>query len=231
MTNTATANTTWSPSFSASSLSSEVPVLPNGIYAGKLVNVSIVGKENKQYFTIRKAQVWNKEDKKFEDVIENGVQKYILSGMILMQVALTSKRAAKTLGRDEPQFVKMLNVTFNDNFNPDDSKNQQVKKFLEVLGLENEPFEQYVSFEFNPEIEVPEELAEVENAIGMLNALEYYRQLFNIICNSCKDQNVKVSIEKKTAADGQVSNEIGGGRTAPGVLKYEAGCEEDLPQE
>jgi len=225
-------STGWSPSFSASSISSEVPVLSNGIYAGKLTNVSIVGKENKQYFAIRKAQQWDRDLKAWVDVIENGEQKYILAGMILVQVVLTSKKAIKVLGRDEPNFIRMLNISFDGNFQPDVSKNQQFKNFLTVLGLENEPFETYVNFEFDPEIAVPSELESVPNVVTMLNALNYYKELFSIICNTAKDNFVKVSIERSTKQDESIENIISGGRTAAcGFLKYEEGCENDYLEE
>jgi len=218
----------WTPSFSASSLSSEVPVLPEGIYAGNLVNVSIIGKENKQYFSIQKARSWNKDTGSMEDVLENGEPKYVLSGMILTQVKLTSKKAAKILGRDEPSFVKMINVHFTDDLQPDTGRNQQLKTLLDTLGLGAEPFESYVSFEYDPDIEVPSELSHLANAVDMLNALNYYKELFNVICNSCKDQNVKVAISKVTKADKTTENQIGGGRTSCGFLTYEEGCENDI---
>lgn len=218
----------WKPAFSSSALQTEVPVLANGIYAGKLVNVSIVGKENKQYFAIRKAQQWDKDARAMVDVIENGEPKYILSGMILVQAALTSKKAQKELGRDEPQFLRMLNISFTDDFNLDKGKNQQFANFLGVLGLEKEPFEDYVSFDFDENIDIPEELSQVPNVVEMLNSLIYHKELFNIICNAAKDKLVKVSIEKVTKQDKSVVNEISGGRGAAcGFLKYEAGCEDD----
>lgn len=218
----------WTPSFSASSLSTETPVLPNGIYAGKLVNVAITGKENKQYFSIRKAQQWDKDAKAMVDVIENGEPKYQISGMVLVQAALISKKAQKLLARDEPQFLKMYNINFTDSFQPDTERNQQFANFLVTLGLDKEPFEDYVTFDYDADIEVPEEIAHVPNVIDMLNALNYYKELFTIICNAAKDQNVKVSIEKITKQDKSVVNEISGGRGgACGFLKYETGCEDD----
>lgn len=218
----------FTPNFSTSSISAVVPVLPEGVYAGNLANVSIVGKENKQYFNIQKAQSWNKDIGKMEDVLENGLPKYILSGMILMQVKLTSKKAQNILGRDEPSFIKMLNVRFTDNLELDKDKNQQFRTLIDAVGLSSEPFESYVTFEYDPDVEVPTELKDVPNIVDMLNALNYYKDLFNVICNACKDQNVKVAITKVTKADTTTENQIGGGRTSAGVLTYVEGCEDDV---
>ena len=232
--NTQAAAQGWTPAFSASSLSSEVPTLPTGVYAGRLTNVTITGKENKQYFQIRKSQAWNKAAKVFEDVIVDGVLQYEITGMIMIQGILTSKKAQKVLGRDEPGFFKMLNISFDQNMNPDEQRNQQLANFLSVLGLDKEPFETYVNFEFDPEIEVPSEYAEVPNIVNMLNALNYYKELFNIICNSCKDQNVRVHIERVTdKVSGEVTNEVAGGRfsTSCGFLSYEEGSENDVVEE
>jgi hypothetical protein len=230
----AAASQGWTPSFSASSLSSEVPTLATGVYAGRLTNVSITGKENKQYFQIRKSQQWNKVAKVFEDVVIDGEVQYEITGMIMIQGILTSKKAQQVLGRDEPGFFRMINISFTKDMQADESRNQQLANFLSVLGLDKEPFETYVNFEFDSEITVPSELAEIPNIVNMLNALNYYKELFNIICNSCKDQNVRVHIERVTdKVSGEVTNEVAGGRfsTSCGFLSYEEGSENDVIEE
>ena len=230
--------TTWTPSFDASSLSADVPVLPKGVYAGHIKSAQITGKDNKQFFAIRKKTVWNKEDKQMEPVLDdNGNQAYEINARIMLQVALTSKRAAEILGRDEPVFLRWISINFDDKYQIDKNNNQVYRTLTDVIGITNEDFGSMVAFEFDPEVEVPEELAHVEDAVIMLNALEYWRQYFNFVCNAIKDQDVRVLIEQETASSGAKENFIHGEDKANrytkvcGLLKYEAGCENDLVEE
>ena len=219
---------TWSPTFSASSLSTEVPTLPAGAYAARIANASITGKEGKQYFGIQKARVWNRETKSFDDVLnEDGSQKYEINARILVQAVLTSKKAIDILGRDEPSFLRWIDIRFDDKFNLDGNKNMQFAKLMDVVGLDYKDFFQYVDAS-SLNTDVPDEIAHQANASEMVQALDFWRNYFTQVCMAIKDQNVKAVIERKTKTDGSVENVITENRTICGFIKYEDGCENDL---
>lgn len=218
----------WTPSFSAASLSTEIPTLDKGMYAARIANASIQGKEGKSYFNIQKARNWNRNEKVFEDVLnEDGTQKYELNCRILIQAVLTSKAAIERLGRDEPSFLRWIDIRFTDDFQLDTARNLQFAKLMETVKLDAKEFLQYVDAS-NLSKDVPEEIAHQANAEDMVQALEYWKQYFNLVCQALVGQNVKAVIEKRMKPDGTAENIIIESRNVCGFMPYVDGCEDDL---
>ena len=209
------------------SLSTARPLLDNGFYAGTIVNASVEGKEGKQYFKIVEEKVWNKDTGTREPTGD-----YILSGMIVFGVVLTSKKAIKLLQQDEPRFFGNIFLRFDkETYALQD--NIPLGQLLNTVGLGTTNFGEMVDFEYDDDIEVPEELETIPDIVGKLNALEFNKQLCELICQAINNQPVKAKIIKQVSQDNPDTQENvldRGSRYAPfcGVLPYEDGCEEDL---
>lgn len=213
--------------FDTSSLSTAKPLLDNGFYAGVLDGACIEGKENKQYFKIRKELIWDKNIKGQRNETGN----YELSGLMMYRVILTSKKAIKLLQQDEP-FIFGGQIFFNfdkDSYNLLD--NIQLGQLLTALDLQDHDFQSEVDFEFDEDIEVPEELQGAEDIVTKLNGLEYAKQLISVICRTINGMPVKANVVQRPNnqnADLQ-ENVLNMSKGAfCGVLSYEEGLEEDL---
>lgn len=213
------------------SLSTAKPLLDNGFYAGTIVGASIEGKEGKQFFTIREERKWDKDAK---EMVLTG--DYELNGMLMYSVSLTSKKAIKTLQQDEPRiFGGMIFFRFDkETYCLED--NVQLGQLLSALDLKDTNFDEMVDFDFDDDIEVPEELARVPDIVTKLNALEYAKGLMTVICQTINNMPVKAKVIKQANRDNSEVQENVldmGSRNAPfcGVLPYEEGSEDDLDEE
>lgn len=216
--------------FDTTTIATVKPLLEEGVYTGTMVGASVVGKENKQHINIVKETTWNAATKKFEETGE-----WVIEGNIYFGVALDDIRAIQQLQQDEPRvyggrirlnFFKLL----------DEQGNVSDKAYFlnadhiygswqHALGLDEINFCESVDFEFNDDIEVPEDLVEVPDVVAMLNALEYHRQMFNIVCESANSTPVRVCVAKQANyKTNEPENTIDCGRysTKAGILKIEA---------
>jgi len=212
------------------SLSTTKPLLDNDFYAGVISSATVEGKEGKQYFTVREEKVWNRETKEMELTGD-----YELNGMMVYGVTLTSKKAIKLLQQDEPRFFGTIFFRFDkETYQLED--NLQLGQLLEALDLKDTNFNEMVDFDFDDDIYVPDELASVPDIVTKLNALEYAKQLIGVICQTINNQPVKVKIAKQASRQNSevMENVIDQGSFSNpfcGLLKYEAGCENDLEEE
>lgn len=178
--------------FNTSTLATAKPLLEEGYYTGTMVGASVVGKENKQHINIVKETEWNKNSKEF---VETG--EWIIEGNIYFGVALDDAKAIEQLQQEEP---RVYGGRIRLNFHKEEFKllnNYVLGAWLEALGLHEINFEESVDFDYNYDIEVPEELAQVPNILDMLNSLEYQRNMFGIICESANNTPVRVSVLKQ----------------------------------
>ena len=178
--------------YNTTNLATAPLLLEEGIYAGTLTNASVVGKENKQHINVIKETKWDKDEKKF---VETG--EYIIEGNIYFGVTLTDPRAIEVLQRDEPKvFGGRIRLAF-DKEDLTLLNNPVLGAWLEALGLHDVDFSEDVDFEYNDDIEVPEELAQVPNIIDMLNSLEFQRSMFNTICMTANNTPIRVHVNKQ----------------------------------
>jgi len=215
------------------SLATAAPILPAGIYAGQLTNTSITmgsGENLKHLIEVRKEKKWNKE---LGESIET--ENYIIGGALTYGALLTSKKAIQLLQRDEPRiFGGQIFLNFNKEtcqLEP----NHILGAFLEATGLKEYNFSEMADaeWEYDENIEVPEELQAVPNIIDMLNAVNYYRIFFKLIAEAANGQPVRVSVitqpnyKDKTIQENAISR---GTMSAPGcgLLVYKEDCENDL---
>ena len=216
--------------FDTSSLSTAKPLLPNGFYAGVMDNATIEGKEGKQYFKIRKEMEWDKDIKGKR----NETGEYELAGMMMYRVILTSKQAIKTLQQDEP-FIFGGQIFFNfDKKSYNMLDNVQLGQLLEALDLKDHDFQAEVDFDFDDDIEVPEEFAGVEDIVTKLNGLQYAKELISVICRTINGMSVKAHvIQQANNQDPDIQeNALSMARGAScGILSYEEGAEEDLEED
>lgn len=178
--------------YNTTNLATAPLLLEEGIYNGILTNASVVGKENKQHINIVKESKWDKDAKAF---LETG--DYIIEGNIYFGVTLTDPRAIEALQRDEPKvFGGRIRLAF-DKEDLTLLNNPVLGAWLEALGLHDVDFSEDVDFEYNDDIEVPEELAQVPNIIDMLNSLEFQRSMFNTICMTANNTPIRVHVNKQ----------------------------------
>jgi hypothetical protein len=210
-----------------SSLSTEAPVIDNNFYAAQLTGASIENKDHKSFFKVQEEKKWNKTDKVMELTGD-----WVVSGMLMFSVILTSKLAIKRLQRDEPRifgspiFIRFDKKTYQMLDNP------VLGQILEVFDLGGTDFDELVDFEEDDNIAVPPELADVEDIVKKLNAVEYYKALFTLICQSISDLPCRVKIIKRPMRDNPNTQEnvIDLSNTFCGLLSYTDGCEEDLEE-
>lgn len=224
--NTEIDTTSWTPDFSVESLSTEIPVLPTGIYAGEITSATIQGKE-KPFFTVQTKQKWNRSEKKMEDDLKDGEKQYVLRGAIGLSLNTLSKRALKILKVDSRGFYLLVNVNFDEKLQIDKQRNTQLRNLLDVLEISGEPTSYAPPFEYNEYIDVPDELADVPNIKMMLNVLDYWKSVFDVICRLMEGKKVGMNIEKQTK-DKITSNVIANAGSSCGLLRYKEGSENDV---
>lgn len=220
--------------FNTSSLATAPLLLEAGIYAGTLVNAAVTmgsGNTLKQTIDIRKEKVW---DGGTQQMVET--DRHIVTGWLSFGVLLTSKKAIKTLQKDEPRvYGGMINLSFDkETYMMQD--NHVLGSWLQALELHDINFDEGLGWEYDENIEVPEELSGVANIVEMLNALAYYRLLFTTICNTANNTPVAVKVVKAPNYQNPeiLENVIDRGtRKVPfcGILGYTSGLEEDLDDE
>jgi len=212
------------------SLSTEKPTLENGLYAGVIRNATTsIGQDN----TI--AVVKEKERNKVTKAMEE-TGRYIISGRFQYGATLTSKKASKTLQRDEPVvFGGQIYLNFDkEKYTLADS--HVLGAFLTALGLHEVNFAESVDWEYDDNIEVPAELQSVPNIETMLNSVNYHRALFDVIANTVNLQPALVKVVKQPnyKTPEVLENVIDRGTfSAPfcGILPYVEGFENDLDEE
>jgi hypothetical protein len=105
---------------------------------------------------------------------------------------------------------------------------------LSALGLNEIDFSEGVDFEYDENIDVPEEFALVPNIVDMLNSLAYQRAMFSTIVEAANHVAVKVVVKKEADYRDPTTliNSINTGNfnSSCGILAYEDGCEEDIAE-
>ena len=228
-----------------SSLATSIPLVNKGVYSGIITGAASSGKEDKQYFNIVKDRSWDK-DIFNEEIGKNGswvdnlgednLPLYKLEGTIYYSAILTSKKAIQTLQQDEPRvFGGQIRLNFSKEtlaLDAESNENIPYRNLLGVAGLEEVDFESQVDFDYDEEIEVPEELAHLPNIIDMLNSLVYQRSYFALVTEALNGVEVNVSIlrQPKYNDKTQEENIIDTGRfnSFCGVTAYTEGDEQDL---
>lgn len=215
-------------SFDTASLSTVAPLLDTGFYAGVIDSPAITGKGGKEFFKIQEEKVWNKNNKEMELT-----GKHQLTGLLMYRAILTSKRAIKELQRDEPMvFGSPIFLRFD----ADTDKmldSSTLGNLLKVFDLKETNFDELIDWEYDEDIEVPTEFESVENIIQKLNALEYYKSFFTVICQSLEGLPCKVNVIKKPTRDNPSiqENSINITASSCGFIPYEEGSEEDLTED
>jgi hypothetical protein len=228
-----------------SSLATSIPLLDKGVYAGVITGAAASGKEDKQYFKVVKDRTWdknvvNEETGKAGSWIDNldkaGLPLYKIEGAIYFGATLTSKKAITTLQQDEPRvFGGQIKLVFsNETLALDDKSKENVPyaNLLQVAGLSDVDFEEQVDFDYDEEIEVPEEMAHVDGIVDMLNSVVYQRSFFTLVTEALNGVYVNVSVlrQPKYNDKTQEENIIDTGRfnSFCGVTAYTEGDEQDL---
>lgn len=223
--------------YNTTALATVKPMLEPAVYAGVMTGAAVVGKENKQYINLVKEtkwdkDAWNEAKGKNGMFVETG--EWVIEGSIFYGVTLTSKKAIQTLQQDEPRvFGGRIVLKFNsESLSLDAENNIPYANFLIALGLDEIDFSESVDFEYNENIEVPEELAGVDRIVDKLNSINYQRAIFDLVCQSANNQPCKVKVLKQASYRDktQMENTIDTGsyNSFCGILKYEDGSENDV---
>jgi len=213
-----------------SSLSTEKPVLDNGVYAGVIRNAgTLIGQDNT--IEVVKERKWDKNSRTWE---ETGAS--VVEGSFRYGATLLSEKAKQVLQRDKPIiFGGQIDLRFDENYKLLD--NHLLGAFLEALGLKDSwgDFQEAAlgGWEYDENIEVPEELQAVPNIIDMLNSVTYHRGLFEIVANAVNEQKVLVKVVKQPnyRTPEVLENTIDRGTSNArfcGILPYVDGSEDDL---
>jgi len=219
--------------FDTSSISTVVPLLPTGFYAGEITGATIEGKGGKEFVKVQAEKKWNAADKEMQLTGD-----FEVAGMFMYSAILSSKKAIHILQRDEPRifggmFFLRYNKAGENGFALDPAANVPFGDLLKVTGLTDTDFAELIAWEYDEEIEVPEEFADVEDIVLMLNAAEYSKAILTVVCQSINGMQVKVNVVKKANRDNAnvQENSINVSRQSCGLLPYVDGCEEDLEED
>lgn len=210
-----------------SSFAATAPLLDDGYYAGQLINVSTKRGQNDTITYVEK--------KEYQKGSREGVPtgEFVLRGSINFGAVLTSKKAIKTLQRDEPKvFNGSISLKFDDKtfiLQP----NHVLKSWLDALGIGGEDFSQSVDWQWDDNIEVPEELSHLSYAVDLLNAVTYYRAYFDLVCQAAVNIPVKVAVKrqpnyKNKEVEENVINCGNSFQPFCGIISYVDGAENDL---
>lgn len=216
-------------SVDTASLATSKPTIPAGVYAAQIVNAGIKI-QNDWTINFRKDYEW--VNNKPVD-LENG--NYIIEGMLNYGVLLLSKKAIKTLQIDEPRlFGGRINLRYDKKtFILED--NHIFGRLLEVLGIKDIDFDSELDWEWDDNIEIPEELSGFANAVDLLNGLAYTRAFFTKVAEYMNGVKCKAVVGTRAKPKDPESKEnfldCGKGANAScGVISYSEGCEEDLEE-
>lgn len=226
-------------SINTQELASEVPTLSVGNYAGVITGASVIGKENKQYINIvptreYKTDMVNPETGKvgMNVIVPN---KFHIDGTIYYHGTLNSKSAIQQLQVDEPRvFGGKIVLSFDkETFQFNTKANVTFENWLKALGLKDVDFNSQVDWEENPDIEIPEELAEFPEAVDILNGLAYYRAYFSLVCEAANNlpavfNVIKIPDYRDPNTQNTVIDTDGFNPKRCGIIAYTEGHEEDL---
>ncbi len=236
-----TSNTKRSFGVSISEMATEIPLLDKSIYAGVITGAAVVGKENKQHIVVgRETGKWNKDlvnpvtnrQGMFEYV--GDADNLVITGTIYFGATLNSKSAIQQLQIDEPKvFGGQIRLNFDKETLALNLKTNPVfVNWLIALGLQDVDFASQVDFEYDDNIEVPEEWAHIPNIVDILNSRVYQVAYLSLVCDAANNLPCKVSVERVPESKGstvQVNTiSTGNFNSFGGVLAYVDGDENDL---
>lgn len=189
------------------------PILPVGVYTGVLSGCSIMGKENKQYITIRKKVIWQNNTKVELDEME-------LGGVIMTGAILTDQKAKDILKIDEPKVFGMLNLSFNqEDGTMDISHNIALKQLIQLFDIDFNEIQESAEAGIDwDSLEIPEELRSYENIDTLYPAMIFHRECLNMLCTILNNQPVRVRIIHRATRSDKSSLEHAidtGSRQAP----------------
>lgn len=232
--------------FSASEISTVVPVLDKDAYAG-ILNISVEEKSGEDYIpSIRVKPISKRENGELKPTGE-----YELSGTLSYRVELISKKAISILKQDKPQiFARPVKIVFDQetgNFDP--NANPVIGLLTQFLTEDDEDiFQELVDIVWTrledelSEIEIPEELKNIPNIENLYPAAVFNDALFREWANRLQGMKVKAIVDKvhpqnlsegKYVTDKSVYvNRLDQGNSWPiaktGLLPYNEGDEFDL---
>jgi hypothetical protein len=223
-------------------LATETPLLTAGIYAGVITGAAVVGKEGKQHIVIgrMRSDRWDKSIYD-EEKQRQGMFPYIgaednleITGTIYFGATLNSKSAVQQLQQDEPKvFGGQIRLKFDmETLTIAAKTNPTYANWVAALGLDTVAFTEQVDFEYDDNIEVPEEWAHIPNIVDILNSLNYQRAYFSLVCETANNLPCKVDVlraprgKNSTVQENSIST--GSFNNFAGVLTYVDGCEDDL---
>ena len=173
-------------------MTTEVPLLDAGLYTATIYKAGVIGRDNKQFLTIGKEMVKPKGASEKEWTGE-----WTIQGGFMYQVVITSKRAIKRLGQDEPK----LSGWIAPKFNPDGSMDNcpALMQVFKVFDIDAKEFQQEImeDYDYDEDIKVPTELESCEYAVELCNYLELYREYFAELGRRINNEDIQVSVVKE----------------------------------
>lgn len=220
-------------------------LLPDGLYAGTVKNASVVDKDGNSRLKFQKEQIWDSKAPNPKNPAKAGAfvetANYVIVGDIYFSGVLTSNKAKSILAQDEPTVTGgRLRLKFNgyNSENPEESWMFNVKNnipftnFVSALGIDLDAIMDAVDFDFNENLPIPEELAEIPDAIGLLNSLIFHREVFALVVKKANGSEAlfKVIVEMQNNDEHNKRNTIDTGNfnSFCGILPYTANAENDL---
>lgn len=233
------------PKFSSADISTVIPVLEEGAYAG-ILHISVEKKVGDDYVpSIGVNPITKREN---GENIPTG--EYELSGMLSYRVELTSKKAISLLKQDKPQiFARQVKIFFNQENGNFELTNNPVIGSLTAMFLDSDGGDTFT--ELNDEIwerlkdldiQVPEELSNIPNIEILYELGVFYDALFREWVLRLSGTKVKAIVSKvhpqnnvggKYVTDKSTYiNQLNQGNSWPiaktGLLPYNEGDEFDL---
>jgi len=246
--NTATTSTTRrSFAVSAESIATVRPFLEAGQYSGKVTNASIDSPFGEKEKSIKIVPITKWEPNTPHPTSgKMGYQRptgeFTIEGSIYFTATLTSKKAIQRLQRDEPViFGGQISLGFTADGMQDAENNIPLINTAAALGIDLDEIKDSVegSFEWDDNVEIPEYLQGVANAVDLLNAVQFHTEYYAEV--AARMNNVPALFVVTTSVSSRDSsqkvNNLGCGVNKSGfstgrvccVAPYVEGAELDLP--
>lgn len=206
----------------SSSISTEIPLIQEGIYNAIMNKPSVVSKANVPFIKIvQERGKWDREKVSAKGrqgdweypVDANGKPIYTLEGRIYFSAILTDEKAKEILQKDEPVIgggqvaLHFNSAEHEEAFTLNKDKNIPYGSWLKAVGLFEEDVEDYISWEYDEDVTIPEELEGIDYAVDLVNALNYHIAYFTYICSLANKVAIKVKVLKQAKYNDKTQQE------------------------
>lgn len=227
--------------FQASKVPTKKVVVPHDMYAGTLTPT--IMSKNGSMIRIEPKEEW---DNSIKDFVKFPGE-FMLRASIILGVTLTSQKAKKILGQDDPKTNGFLQINFSQETDGEYEGTSEIAnspalgQFQVLVGITEEVEEgvtetlidlnEEIDWEHDDDIEVPADMQGYKYAVQMLNDKLYYEALFGAMCAYGVNLDVMAEVFDKAPRGknkGKPDNGVACTNDSLGLMPYVEGSELDL---